>query len=124
MRFGVGSGLFVQVIHAIEQGRGATLVLLREGRPTRLVAKIGAGLSGPEGKAKELAAISGVRSAILAHSSDRMESQLKQPLAGEFDTPPVGAGAVIRAGFAETRCPGILTKAGETLPALCFYAPR
>ncbi len=41
VRFGAGSGLFVQVIHAIEQGRGATLVLLREGRPTQLWRKSG-----------------------------------------------------------------------------------
>ena len=47
--------------------------------------------------------------------TDRMGSQFKQPRAGGIDTPPVGTGAGIRAGFAETRCPGILTKAGETL---------
>lgn len=43
-----------------------------------------------------------------------MDSQFKQPRAGDFDTLPVGAGAVTRAEFAETRCPGILKRAGET----------
>ena len=82
-------------MHAIEQGRGATLVLPPEGRPAQMVAKIGAGLSGPEDKAKRLAALSGVRS---HHSPDRKESQLKQPRADGIDTPPVGTGTGVRAG--------------------------
>ena len=52
---------------------------------------------------------------MLAHSSDRMESQFMQLCAREIDTLPVGAGAVIRTRFAEARCPGFLTKTGETV---------
>ena len=42
-----------------------------------------------------------------------MKSQFKQPRAGGIDTPTVGTGAGIRAGFEETRCQGNLTKTGE-----------
>lgn len=63
-------------------------------------------------RGKQLAAIFGVRTAILpifriawTHSSGN------RPLA-VIDTPPVGTGAGFRAGYGETKCPGILTKTG------------
>lgn len=102
MRFGIESGLFVQVIHAIEQGRGAAQVLPHEGRLAQMVAKIGAGLSGTEDKAKELAATSGVRSAIRPILRIVGNHRLSSRVLADIDTPPGGTGEGHPAGSEET----------------------
>ena len=102
---GSDPGLLCKLSLLVSRG-GATQVLPPEGRPVQLVAKIGAGLSGPEDKSKELDAISGVRSPHSAILRIAWNHSLSSRVLADIDTPPGGTGEGHAAGSEETRSLG------------------